>query len=204
MQDTSVASIAEADTGVVQLALQCSGDCQDNNPYFGRVLYTDSSSLGGNSGHKMGTRYSDAIVPRSDSRIPWLPRHAEWQIQGVQPSNQRGGTAAVRRYLFAMIAVLSIQGWNTAMAQSNPLRVVAEFPGSYMKWIRAAEPEFQRKQLDLDNYNISVVDQESSVVIVLTSSDASKEGRGITGTHPGYEVEVSKKDQKVVRSNYVR
>jgi RHS repeat-associated protein len=40
MQDTSVASIAEADTGVVQLALQCSGDCQDNNPYFGRVLYT--------------------------------------------------------------------------------------------------------------------------------------------------------------------
>jgi hypothetical protein len=110
----------------------------------------------------------------------------------------------MRRYLFAMIAVLSIQGWNIAMAQSNPLRVVAEFPGSYMKWIRAAEPEFQRKQLDLDNYNISVVDQESSVVIVLTSSDASKEGRGSTGTHPGYEVEVSKKDQKVVRSNYVR
>jgi hypothetical protein len=120
--------------------------------------------------------------------------HAEWQIQGVQPSHQRGGTAAVRRYLFAMIAVLSIQ----------PLRVVAEFPGSYMKWIRAAEPEFQRKQLDLDNYNISVVDQESSVVIVLTSSDASKEGRGSTGTHPGYEVEVNKKDQKVARSNYVR
>lgn len=39
-QDTAVVSIAEADTGVVKLGIQCNGVCSDNNKFFGRVLYT--------------------------------------------------------------------------------------------------------------------------------------------------------------------
>ena len=103
-----------------------------------------------------------------------------------------------------MVTLLSIQGWNGSIAQSNPPRVVAEFPGSCLKWIRAAEPEFQRKQLDLDKYNISVVEQGNSVVVILSSPGSPKGARGSIGAHPGYEVEVNKRDLKVLRSNYVR
>jgi hypothetical protein len=90
------------------------------------------------------------------------------------------------------------------MAQSHPSRVVAEFSGASLKWIHVAEPEFQRRGLDLDKYNVSVFEQSDSVIVFLRSSDAAAGAMGSTGRYPGYEVEISKKDLKVVRSNYVR
>jgi hypothetical protein len=90
------------------------------------------------------------------------------------------------------------------MAQSNPPRVIAEFNGSSLKWIHAAEPEFQRRKLDFDNYTVSVVEENDSVTVTLTSSDSVKGTRGSSGTYPGFTVEISKKDMKVVRANYIR
>jgi hypothetical protein len=103
-----------------------------------------------------------------------------------------------------MIVVVSSLGWSALMAQSNPPKVIAEFNGSSMKWIHAAEPEFERKKLDLDKYTVSVVEQSDSVTVALTSSDSIKGARGSTGSYPGFVVEISKKDMKVVRSNYIR
>ena len=106
--------------------------------------------------------------------------------------------------MWAMMVVVTILGWSALMAQSNPPKVIAELAGASLKWIHAAEPEFERKKLDLENYTVSVFEQSDSVVVILRSSDAEEGAKGSTGRHPGYEVEISKKDLKVVRSNYVR
>ena len=103
-----------------------------------------------------------------------------------------------------MIAAVSVIGWSTAMPQSNPPRVTAEFSGACLKWIHAAEPEFEQKKLDLDRYTISVVEDNDSVTVILKSPDAAEGVRGNTGRYPGYEVEIRKKNRKVVRSNYIR
>ncbi len=110
----------------------------------------------------------------------------------------------MRRFVWTVIVVVSILGWSALMAQSNPPKVMAEFTGASLKWIHAAEPEFQRKKLDLDKYTVSVVEQNDSVTVGLRSSDVAEGARGSTGRYPGYEVEISKKDLRVVRSNYIR
>jgi hypothetical protein len=103
-----------------------------------------------------------------------------------------------------IILSVSILGWTSLVAQSNPPRSTAEFSGAVLKWIHAAEPEFHRKNLDVNKYTISVMEQENSVVISLSSPDAVSGARGSTGRYPGFEVEVSKKDLTILRSNYIR
>jgi hypothetical protein len=109
----------------------------------------------------------------------------------------------MRRLVWGMIVISSL-GWTALTAQSNPPKVLAEFAGASLKWIRAAEPEFQQKNLDLDKYTVSVVEQNDSVTVILRSSDSVEGARGSSGKYPGYEVEISKKDLRVLRSNYVR
>jgi hypothetical protein len=46
--------------------------------------------------------------------------------------------------------------------------------------------------------------QNDSVTVILRSSDGVEWATGSTGRYPGYEVEISKKDLKVLRCNYVR
>lgn len=112
----------------------------------------------------------------------------------------------MKRFVLAMIVVASILVWNASMAESNPPRVMAEFPGSSLKWVRIAEPEFEQRKLDLDNYTITVVEEDDSVAVILRSPETvGVPGlRGSTGKFPGFAVEISKKDRKVIRSNYVR
>lgn len=112
----------------------------------------------------------------------------------------------MKTFVLAMIAVASILVSSASIAQPSPPKVIAEFPGASLKWIRIAEPEFEQRKLDLENYTIAVVEEDDSVVVLLRSPDAVgvSGARGSTGKFPGYEVEISKKDKKVVRSNYVR
>ena len=106
--------------------------------------------------------------------------------------------------LVTTMVVISTLGWSAAMVRSNSLKVLAEFPGSSLKWIRVAEPEFEREKLDLNKYTISVVDEGDSVAVMLRAADIPKGARGNTAGYPGYEVEISKKDLKVLQSNYTR
>jgi hypothetical protein len=90
------------------------------------------------------------------------------------------------------------------MAQPKYPRVMAEFPGASLKWVHVAEPEFQKRGLNLNHYTVSVVEHKDTVEVILTSFDASKQARGSSGTYPAFEVEIAKADDKVIRSNYVR
>jgi len=110
----------------------------------------------------------------------------------------------MKKFVWAVVLLIPILGWKELLAQSKPPRVMAEFTGASLKWIHAAEPEFQREKLDLDKYMVSVVEQNDSVIVGLSSFDSVKGARGGTGSYPGYEVEIRKKDLKVVRSNHIR
>jgi hypothetical protein len=108
----------------------------------------------------------------------------------------------MRKFLCGIL-IVSTLGYSALMAQTNT-KVLAKFTGASLKWIHAAEPEFQRRKLELDKYIVSVVEQDASVIVLLRSQDSIEGSFGSTGKYPGYEVEISKKDLKVVRSNYVR
>ena len=110
----------------------------------------------------------------------------------------------MKRLVWTIVVALAIWGQCTMMAQSGPPKQIAEFSGAAFKWVRAAEPEFQKRHLDLNKYIVLVAEQDDSVIVALRSPDATKEARGNTGTLPGYEVEIRKKDLSIVRSNYVR
>jgi hypothetical protein len=110
----------------------------------------------------------------------------------------------MKRLTLAILVATSILGWSALLAQSVPPKVVAELPGGSLKWIHIAEAEFQRKDLDVDKYTVSVVEENNSVTVTLRSLDSVPGARGSSGTYPGYVVEISKKDLKVLRSNYVR
>ncbi len=91
-----------------------------------------------------------------------------------------------------------------SMGQSYPLKRMAKFPGASLKWIRLAEPEFERHKLDLDNYNVEVIEEIDSITVFISSTDAPEGSRGSGGRYPGYQVEFSKKDKKILHSNYTR
>ena len=111
----------------------------------------------------------------------------------------------MKKALYVILLLTATQRLETAiMAQSNPPKLTAEFAGASLKWIHAAEPEFQRRNLNLDNYIVSVVEESDSVTVILSSVDAKKGARGSSGSYPGFEVEISKKDLRIIRSNYVR
>jgi len=90
------------------------------------------------------------------------------------------------------------------MSQSSGPTTVAKFPGACLKWVHAAEAEVHRKGLNLDNYMVSVVERDDVVTVILKAVDAPEGSKGSGGSHIGFEVELSKKNSKVVRSNYLR
>ena len=110
----------------------------------------------------------------------------------------------MKRFVWVTTVLISILGCRVLMAQSSPPKVIAEFSGASLKWIHAAEPEFQRRNLNLDKYIVSVVEQGDSVTVALTSTDSVEGARGNSGSYPGFVVEINKRDLKVVRSNYIR
>lgn len=110
----------------------------------------------------------------------------------------------MKRLKLAILVVASTLGWSASMAQSVPPKVTAEFPGASLEWVHIAEAEFQRKRLDVDKYTVSVVEESNSVTVSLSSLDSVPGARGSSGIYPGYVVEISKKDLKILRSNYVR
>jgi len=107
-----------------------------------------------------------------------------------------------RRWLMA-VGFVFLLGGRLAMSQSNE-PTTTTFPGVYLKWLRIAEVEIRRKNLDADNYVISVVERAETVTVIFRAVDAPEGTKGSGGSHPGYEVEIKKKDSKIVRSNYVR
>ncbi len=110
----------------------------------------------------------------------------------------------MKRFVWVLVSVISILGAGELCAQSKPARLLAEFSGTSLKWIHAAEPEFQRRNLNLDRYIVTVTELDNSVMVTLSPPNVVEGMRGSSGSYPTFVVEISKKDMKILRSNYVR
>jgi hypothetical protein len=106
--------------------------------------------------------------------------------------------------LIIMVATFAMYCGGTTPLRPSPPNVVARFPGRALNWIHAAQPQLEKEKLDISKYFVTVVEEDDSVSVILTGSRPSKEVRGDPGPTPGYEVEISKKDLKVVGANYIR
>ena len=89
------------------------------------------------------------------------------------------------------------------MARPGPISVVAEFPGTALKWIHLAEPVFAEQGLDVEKYTVAV-SEEGDLVTVSLSSNTSPGSRGSTGKYPGYGVTFRKRTGKIHSSAYTR
>jgi hypothetical protein len=78
----------------------------------------------------------------------------------------------------------------------------AEFPGSALKWVNLAAPEFRRHHLDLDDYKVILIEKRDSMDVLLKSNDDVRGAKGSSGSHPDFDVEISKKDLTIMRSSY--
>ena len=107
----------------------------------------------------------------------------------------------MKAWIPALILVASILGASMTMAQPVRLNVVAEFPGSYLKWIHIAESEFKQARLNLDDYKIVVLDEDESIIVFIVSLVLPGDPGAVK---PAYEVEINKKDSKILHSNYAR
>jgi len=103
-----------------------------------------------------------------------------------------------RRSIIRSVLIL-VLGCNRAIAQHNSFEEKARFPGSSLKWIHIAEKEFKKRQLDVDKYTVIIVEEDSSVTVILEPPETD----GIRGP-VGYEVEICKKDSRVIGSYYSR
>jgi len=110
----------------------------------------------------------------------------------------------MKNIVMATMLVISTLGRTGGAVQSSPLKVIAEFPASSLKWIRVAEPEIERQRLKLDKYTVTVIEEHDAVTVTVSGSDTVKGARGNASVYPGYVVVISKKDLKVVRSYYIR
>lgn len=107
------------------------------------------------------------------------------------------------RLFASVILVTSSLIVNGSMIQ-NKLPVEAEFPGASLKWIHIAERKFKQERLDLNNYKVIVTETDKSVIVMLVGLNDAKGIRGSGGPHPGFEVEISKRDTSIMGSNYIR
>lgn len=110
----------------------------------------------------------------------------------------------MRFYICAVIALISLGTWNVPIARTKYPRITAEFPGASLKWVHIAEPEFQKRGLDLDHYTVYVDEHDKTVDVSLDSLDADPRAFGSSGTYPAYDVEIDKAQKKVLRSYYQR
>jgi hypothetical protein len=110
----------------------------------------------------------------------------------------------MRQLFLAMIIAIPALGWGATGAESNQCAGGAQFPGKYLKWVKIAEPVFQKQHLNLNKYNIVIFDDPESVTVLFRSTDTTCEGKGSTGTRPDFEVQISKKEMRILHYNYER
>ena len=90
------------------------------------------------------------------------------------------------------------------LSRMDKIKALETIQGSSFLAIQAALGVFQRHHPDLAHYKIEVVSERDSVVVIFTDKERPEGTRGSLGVRPGFEVEMSAKDLRVLRSNFIR
>jgi hypothetical protein len=103
-------------------------------------------------------------------------------------------------------AAAPLSGRELQMLQpaENNLSPVDTIQDSSFLAIQSATDVFQRHNPDLSQYQIEVVRDGGSVVVIFTDKDRPPGAKGGSSQRPGFEVELRAEDLRVVRSNFLR
>lgn len=89
------------------------------------------------------------------------------------------------------------------MANPTQIQFLDPLQDSSVRAIQVAKEVFQQHDPDLTQYNIEVVRDGGSVVVIFAYKDRPAGTRGSVGKS-GFEVELDARDLRVLRSNFVR
>jgi hypothetical protein len=89
-------------------------------------------------------------------------------------------------------------------SKKDQIETLDTIQGKNFLAVDAAVEVFQAHKPDLKNYKITVFSDNKSLVVMFTDKDTPKGARGSVGKYPGFEVELSAGDRRVLRSNFVR
>ncbi len=89
-------------------------------------------------------------------------------------------------------------------ASSADLKAVESISGKGFHIIEAAIPATVPHKLNINQYRISVMESDSSFVVLFEDPNAKPGQRGSTAKMSSFEVELSKHGLRVIRSNFVR
>jgi hypothetical protein len=109
----------------------------------------------------------------------------------------------MKRAIVGPAILASIVFGGLAMAQS-PYMKEDTISGFNFVAIQTALPELTKRNLNVSNYQISVIATDASIIVLFTDPEAPP---GQTGSSPrmtSFEVELTKDAKKVIRSNFVR
>jgi hypothetical protein len=70
--------------------------------------------------------------------------------------------------------------------------------------MQTALDEFNKYNIDLIKYEITLFESDIAWIIVFQATDTPKGTRGSISNLPGFEVEIDKNTNKITRSNFVR
>lgn len=98
---------------------------------------------------------------------------------------------------------LSAQDLRTLRSNMGQIQLLDRIQGSSFLAIQTAIMIFQLHKPDLSQYNIEVVREGDSVVVIFADKDRPTGTRGSIGK-PGFEVELNAQDLRVLQSNFVR
>jgi hypothetical protein len=98
---------------------------------------------------------------------------------------------------------LNAQDLTALRSDMGRIHMLDRIQGSSFPAIQAAVAVFQQRNPDLTQYKIEVVREGDSVVVIFADKDRPEGTRGSVGK-PGFEVELTARDLRVLRSNFVR
>lgn len=99
---------------------------------------------------------------------------------------------------------LSTQDLSTLRSDMEQTQLMDQIQGSHFPLIKKATEVFRRhNNPDLMRYNIKVVRDGDSVVVIFADKDRPTGTRGSVGK-PGFEVELNPQDMSVIKANFVR
>ena len=84
------------------------------------------------------------------------------------------------------------------------MKQIDSMRGTVLQVVQAALPKFEEKGLKLDEYIVSVFEQESSFIVVFDDPERPVGQRGSTTNVMAFEVEITKQGLQAVRANFVR
>jgi hypothetical protein len=110
----------------------------------------------------------------------------------------------MKRALTRSVSILLLVGVLGSVQAGEHMKKVGTISGAVLEVVQVAIPKLREKQLNPDDYEVSVFETDSSFVVLFDDPNRPAGQRGSTEKVPAFEVEIAKADRRVVRANFVR